>query len=144
MNPSTNTTPEVLISEVGPRDGLQSIKSIMPTPAKCEWIDALAKAGLQEIEVGSFVSPALLPQMADTVSVVQHALRHQGLRVMALVPNVRGATHALASGVHKITLPVSASEAHSLANVRKTHLQMLQELRAVVELVKEHNTRTGS
>lgn len=143
MNPS-HTTPEVLISEVGPRDGLQSIKTIMPTPAKCQWIDALAKAGLQEIEVGSFVSPKLLPQMADTASVVQHALRHQGLRVMALVPNVQGANDALASGVHKITLPVSASEAHSLANVRKTHIQMLQELRAVVELVKEHNTRNGS
>ncbi len=141
---SSNNTPEVLISEVGPRDGLQSIKSIMPTPAKCEWIDALAKAGLQEIEVGSFVSASLLPQMADTASVVQHALHHQGLRVMALVPNVRGATHALASGVHKITLPVSASEAHSLANVRKTHHQMLQELRAVVDLVQEHNTRTGA
>ena len=130
---------DVLISEVGPRDGLQSITAVMPTEAKCRWIDALAASGLREIEVGSFVSPKLLPQMADTAQVVQHARRHAGLRVMALVPNLQGAAAALAAGVHKITVPVSASEAHSLANVRKTHEQMLAELRAVVQHVREHN-----
>ncbi len=130
---------DVLISEVGPRDGLQSINTVMPTEAKCRWIDALAASGLREIEVGSFVSPKLLPQMADTAQVVQHAKRHAGLRVMALVPNLRGAEAALAAGVHKITVPVSASEAHSLANVRKTHEQMLDELRLVVSAVREHN-----
>jgi hydroxymethylglutaryl-CoA lyase len=130
---------DVLISEVGPRDGLQSINTVMPTEAKCRWIDALAASGLREIEVGSFVSPKLLPQMADTAQVVQHTKRHAGLRVMALVPNLRGAEAALAAGVHKITVPVSASEAHSLANVRKTHEQMLDELRLVVSAVREHN-----
>ncbi len=130
---------DVLISEVGPRDGLQSINTVMPTEAKCRWIDALAASGLREIEVGSFVSPKLLPQMADTAQVVQHAKRHAGLRVMALVPNLQGAEAALAAGVHKITVPVSASEAHSLANVRKTHEQMLDELRLVVSAVREHN-----
>jgi hydroxymethylglutaryl-CoA lyase len=130
---------DVLISEVGPRDGLQSISTAMPTEAKCRWIDALAAAGLREIEVGSFVSSKLLPQMADTAQVVQHSRRHAGLRVMALVPNLQGAMAALAAGVHKITVPVSASEAHSLANVRKTHEQMLAELRAVVQHVREHN-----
>ncbi len=130
---------DVLISEVGPRDGLQSIHTVMPTEAKCRWIDALAAAGLREIEVGSFVSPKLLPQMADTAQVVQHAKRHVGLRVMALVPNLHGAEAALTAGVHKITVPVSASEAHSLANVRKTHEQMLAELHAVVQRVREHN-----
>ena len=140
---ATSSHPDLLISEVGPRDGLQSIASVMPTAAKCRWIDALAEAGLREIEVGSFVSPKLLPQLADTAAVVQHALRHPGLRVMALVPNDRGAQAALAAGVHKITLPVSASEAHSLANVRKTHDQMLTELRAVVQRVRAHNTSTA-
>jgi hydroxymethylglutaryl-CoA lyase len=129
--------PEVLISEVGPRDGLQSVQATMPTADKLRWIDALVAAGLREIEVGSFVPAKLLPQMADVVSVVRHALRHQGITVMALVPNRRGAEAALAAGVHKITLPVSASEAHSLANVRKTPAQMLDELREVHALRRD-------
>jgi len=128
---------EVLISEVGPRDGLQSVKATMPTADKLRWIDALVAAGLREIEVGSFVPAKLLPQMADVVDVVHHALRHEGVTVMALVPNRRGAEAALASGVHKITLPVSASEAHSLANVRKTREQMVGELRGVHALRRD-------
>lgn len=123
----------VLISEVGPRDGLQSVARTMPLEHKCLWIDALVAAGVREIEVGSFVPPKLLPQMADTAEVVKHALRHKGVTVMALVPNLRGAQAALAAGVHKLTLPVSASRAHSLANVRKTPEEMVLE---VVEIVK--------
>ena len=128
---------QVHISEVGPRDGLQSVKAVMPTADKCRWIDALAAAGLREIEVGSFVPAHLLPQMADIAEVVRHAIAIPGLRVMALVPNRRGAEAALAAGVHKLTLPVSASEAHSLANVRKTREQMVEELRSVVALRNE-------
>ncbi len=124
----------VLISEVGPRDGLQSVKAVMPTAAKFAWLDALHAAGLREIEVGSFVPAHLLPQMADVADVVRHALTLPGLTVMALVPNVRGAQAALAAGVHKLTIPVSASAAHSLANVRKTREQMVAEVRAIVAL----------
>ncbi|MDH4466391.1 hydroxymethylglutaryl-CoA lyase [Acidovorax sp.] len=127
-------TPDVLISEVGPRDGLQSVKATMPTADKLRWIDALAVAGLREIEVGSFVPARLLPQMADVAEVVRHALTHPGITVMALAPNLRGAQAAIAAGVHKVTLPVSASPAHSLANVRKTPEAMLDEVRAVVAL----------
>jgi hydroxymethylglutaryl-CoA lyase len=129
--------PEVLISEVGPRDGLQSVKATMPTADKLRWIDALVAAGLREIEVGSFVPARLLPQMADVDDVVRHALGHAGVTVMALVPNRRGAEAALAAGVHKITLPVSASEAHSMANVRKTREQMVGELREVHALRRD-------
>ena len=129
---SSAAAPAVLISEVGPRDGLQSVAATMPTAAKCAWIDALAAAGLREIEVGSFVRPDLLPQLADTAAVVRHALRHPGLTVMALVPNLKGAQAAAAAGVHKVTLPVSASPAHSLANVRRTPTQMLDEVRQVL------------
>ncbi len=129
--------PEVLISEVGPRDGLQSVKATMPTADKLRWIDALVAAGLREIEVGSFVPPKLLPQMADVAEVVRLTLRHEGVTVMALVPNRRGAEAALQAGVHKITLPVSASEAHSLANVRKTPAQMVEELREVHALRRD-------
>ena len=127
-------TPSILISEVGPRDGLQSVKQTMPTAHKLRWIDALAAAGLREIEVGSFVPARLLPQMADIGAVVAHALAIPGLHVAVLVPNLRGAEAAFAAGVHKITLPVSVTEAHSLANVRKTHRQMIEEVRATVAL----------
>ena len=130
----TNSTTDVLISEVGPRDGLQSVAAVMPTAAKLAWIDALHAAGLREIEVGSFVPARLLPQMADVAEVVRHALGLPGWTVMALVPNTRGAEAALAAGVHKLTLPVSASQAHSLANVRKSREQMVDEVRAVVRL----------
>ena len=129
--------PAVIISEVGPRDGLQSVKAVMPTAAKRAWIDALVAAGLREIEVASFVPARLLPQMADAAEVVQHARTHPGLTVMALVPNLKGAEAALAAGVHKLTIPVSASRAHSLANVRKTPEQMVDEVRSIVALRNE-------
>jgi hydroxymethylglutaryl-CoA lyase len=130
-------TLDVLISEVGPRDGLQSVKATMPTADKLRWIDALAAAGLREIEVASFVPARLLPQMADAAQVVQHARRHADVRVMALVPNLRGAQAALAAGAQKLTLPVSASPAHSMANVRKSPEDMVQEVAAVLRLRDE-------
>jgi len=132
------SSPSVLISEVGPRDGLQSVSRTMATADKRAWIGALHAAGLREIEVASFVPATLLPQMADAAEVVRHALTLPGLTVMALVPNLRGAEAALAAGVHQLTLPVSASEAHSLANVRKTRAQMVDEVGRVVAL---RNTR---
>jgi hydroxymethylglutaryl-CoA lyase len=108
----------ILVSEVGPRDGLQSVKRSMPTEAKHRWIRALAGAGITEIEVASFVPPKLLPQMADAAAVVRDAVGVPGLTVLALAPNLRGFQDAAAAGAHKVTLPVSASEAHSRANVR--------------------------
>ena len=131
---NNQTEVDVLISEVGPRDGLQSIAAIMPTERKHAWIKALAAAGLREIEVGSFVPAKLLPQMADVESVVKQALALPGLYVTALSPNLRGAEAAFAAGIDKVTLPVSVSEPHSQANVRKTHVQMIDEVRAVVAL----------
>ncbi len=130
-------TSTVLISEVGPRDGLQSVKATMPTADKFAWINGLYNAGLREIEVCSFVPVKLLPQMADAVQVVHHALTLPGLTVMALVPNLRGAEAALAAGVHKLTIPVSASEAHSLANVRKSREDMIEEVRNIIVLKNE-------
>ena len=115
MQPSRE--PEVLISEVGPRDGLQSIRAIMPTADKKRWISALYDAGLREIEVCSFVPAAHLPQMADAAEVAAHALTLPGLTVMALVPNLHG-----------------AMAAHSLANVRKTREEMIEKLRLIAAL----------
>jgi hydroxymethylglutaryl-CoA lyase len=130
------THPAILVSEVGPRDGLQSIDPVMPLAAKCAWIDALVAAGIREIEVGSFVPARLLPQLADTAEVVAHARSHPGLTVAVLVPNAKGAEAALAAGAHKLTLPLSASETHSLKNLRRTHAQVLDEVRAVAAMVK--------
>ena len=137
-----NTT-TVLISEVGPRDGLQSVKATMPTADKLRWISALHAAGLREIEVGSFVPARLLPQLADTAAVVAHALTLPGLTVLALVPNLRGAEAALAAGVHKITVPVSASPAHSMANVRKSPQAMVEELRLIDALRRSTAPQVG-
>lgn len=121
----------ILISEVGPRDGLQSITAVMPTAAKMAWIAAEAAAGVREIEVGSFVPAKLLPQLADTLELVAFARAIPNLTVAVLVPNLRGAQAAVDAGAHKITLPLSASESHSLRNLRRTHAQVLDEARAI-------------
>ncbi|HMK87385.1 MAG TPA: hydroxymethylglutaryl-CoA lyase [Steroidobacteraceae bacterium] len=127
--------PPILISEVGPRDGLQSIASIMPTRAKIAWIAAEAAAGVREIEVGSFVPAKLLPQLADTAEVVRFARTLPGLTVAALVPNLRGAEAAVEAGAHKITLPLSVSETHSLRNLRRNHAEVLAEARSIAEFL---------
>lgn len=127
--------PAVLVSEVGPRDGLQSIDAVMPLEAKKAWIKAEHRAGVREIEVGSFVPAKVLPQLADTAEVVAFARTLPGLTVAVLVPNLRGAQAAIDAGAHKITLPLSVSETHSLRNVRRTHVQMLEEAKAIAALV---------
>lgn len=127
---------DIFISEVGPRDGLQSIKSIMPTEAKKAWVSAAAAAGVPEIEVGSFVPAHILPQLADTAEIVAHARTIPGLNVAVLVPNFKGAQAAIAAGAHKITIPLSVSETHSLRNVRRSHAQMLDEVRQIAELIR--------
>ena len=124
-------SPDIEISEVGPRDGLQSISPIMPTAAKKAWITALAAAGIPEIEVGSFVPATVLPQLADTAELVTHARGIKGLAVAVLVPNLRGAQNALKVGPHKMTLPLSVSETHSLKNLKRTHAQVLEEVRGI-------------
>lgn len=127
---------DIEISEVGPRDGLQSISTIMPTADKLAWIDALAKAGIPEIEVGSFVPASVLPQLADTAEVAQYAKNIAGLSVAVLVPNFRGAQNAVNVQPTKMSIPFSVSETHSLRNVKRNHQQMLEEVTRIAELVK--------
>lgn len=129
-------TPSVTISEVGPRDGLQSVDRVMATEAKKAWIKAEVEAGVSEIEVGSFVPPSLLPQMADTAEIVAYAKTLSGLDVVALIPNLRGAENAIKAGVDKMSIPFSMSETHSINNVRKDHPAMIAEIKAIAELVK--------
>jgi len=128
-------TGHIHISEVGPRDGLQSIDRVMPLEAKKAWIKVEADAGVSEIEVGSFVPPRLLPQMADTAELVAFAKTLPNLDVVTLIPNLKGAERAIAAGVDKMSIPFSISETHSINNVRKDHPAMLEEIRAIAELV---------
>lgn len=125
---------DIFICEVGMRDGLQAVKRTMATDHKKKWIDALHAAGVREVEIASFVPPKLLPQMADATEITQYALTLPDLTLIGLVPNLKGAQAALAAGVHKLTIPCSASVAHSLANVRKTREQMVDEVRNIVAL----------
>jgi hydroxymethylglutaryl-CoA lyase len=122
------TLRRAVIREVGLRDGLQSIATILSTAHKCDWIRDAHAAGLREIEVGSFVPARLLPQLADTAEVVAYAKGLPELVVSALVPNLHGAQRALDCGVDLLLVPLSASLAHSLANVRKTPDEMVEEV----------------
>lgn len=131
------TSIDIEVSEVGPRDGLQSIEPIMATKDKKRWISALAAAGLPEIEVGSFVPKSILPQLADTAELVEHALSIEGLTIAVLVPNLRGAEGAIKAGAHKISIPLSVSETHSLKNVRRSHAQMLEEVKSIRALIDD-------
>lgn len=117
-----------VIREVGLRDGLQSIATILPTENKREWIRAAHAAGQREIEVGSFVPARLLPQLADTAELVVFAKTLPGLFVSVLVPNLRGGEDAIAAEVDLMIVPLSASHAHSLANLRKTPDDVVAEV----------------
>ncbi|WP_019451612.1 hydroxymethylglutaryl-CoA lyase [Cupriavidus sp. BIS7] len=125
---STAWPARAVIREVGLRDGLQSIRTIVPTDRKKAWIRAAHAAGQREIEVGSFVPARLLPQLADTAELVEFARTLPGLFVSVLVPNLRGAENAIASGADLMIVPLSASHAHSLANLRKTPDDVVAEV----------------
>ncbi len=128
----THETPsfprKAIIREVGLRDGLQAIQRILPTALKIEWIRDAYAAGQHEIEVGSFVPPRLLPQLADTGELVAYAKTLPGLFVSVLVPNLKGGEKAIESGADLMLVPLSASHAHSLANLRKTPDDVLAEV----------------
>ncbi|AMM25806.1 hydroxymethylglutaryl-CoA lyase [Variovorax sp. PAMC 28711] len=129
MTPSsTRLPPRAVIREVGLRDGLQSIATILPTGRKREWIAAAYAAGQREIEVGSFVPARLLPQLADTAELMGYAKTFPDLFVSVLVPNLRGAESAIAEEADLMIVPLSASHAHSLANLRKTPDDVVAEV----------------
>jgi hydroxymethylglutaryl-CoA lyase len=118
----------VTLREVGLRDGLQSIARVVPTAQKLEWIRAAFDAGVREIEVGSYVPARLLPQLADTAELVAFAKTLPGLVASVLVPNLKGAERALETGADLMLLPLSASHAHSLANLRRTPDEAVAEV----------------
>lgn len=125
----------VTVREVGLRDGLQLVKSVLDTDSKLEWIRAQAATGFKEIEVTSFVPPAILPQFADAGQVMAGALEIDALTPSTLVPNLKGALKAIDAGAPKITFVLSASEAHNQSNVRRStdaSLAMFKALAAEV------------
>jgi len=118
----------VTIREVGLRDGLQSVATIVPTAAKLEWLRDAYDAGQRDIEVSSFVPPRLMPQLADAEEVLAFAQTLPGLRASVLVPNLKGAQRALDAHAHSMLVPLSASHAHSLANLRKAPDDVIAEI----------------
>ncbi|AOI66374.1 3-hydroxy-3-methylglutaryl-CoA lyase [Burkholderia territorii] len=118
----------VAIREVGLRDGLQSIKTVLPTELKLKWIGDAYAAGQREIEVGSFVPARLLPQLADTADLVAFAKTLPGLVVSVLVPNLKGAERAIETQADLMLIPLSASREHSLANLRKEPEDVVAEV----------------
>jgi hydroxymethylglutaryl-CoA lyase len=135
MTPSTfDTALPVTVREVGLRDGLQILARTLPTADKLQWLHGAYRAGLRELEVGSFVPPKLMPQLADTSEIVERALELPGLTVSVLVPNLKGAERAIDSGAHAMLLPLSASHAHSLANLRKAPDEAVDEVARMRDL----------
>lgn len=133
---------DVVITEVGPRDGLQNTRSFMPTAAKKAWISAEAAAGVRAIEVCSFVPAKLIPQFTDAAEVLAHANSLPGLTAVVLVPNLKGCERALAAGARRVMVPISVSEAHSMSNVRKTTAQAIEEFARMAELVRAQPAET--
>ncbi|MDB5895876.1 MAG: hydroxymethylglutaryl-CoA lyase [Rhodoferax sp.] len=128
MNSISPWPKHAIIREVGLRDGLQSIARVMPTAHKLEWLKGAHAAGQREVEVGSFVPARLLPQLADTAEILAFAQTLPGLKASVLVPNARGAQMAMDCGAELMLLPLSASHAHSLANLRKTPDEVVADI----------------
>jgi hydroxymethylglutaryl-CoA lyase len=127
---------QVIVCEVGPRDGLQMAHARMPTATKIRWIEALAASGLPEIEVGSFVPARVIPQMSDTDEVVR-AVRNLPPVIIALAPNLKGAQLAAAAGAQRISVPVSVSEGHSRANTNRTTAEAVSEVARIAAWIKD-------
>lgn len=134
---------DVLVREVGLRDGLQLVKAMLPTKTKLDWIRAEAAAGMPEIEATSFVPPKVIPQFADAADVAAGLNNIDGPEMCTLVPNRKGAELALAAGFKKINFVISVSETHNQANVRRSTERSLQEFSDISAMRKERPEWAG-
>ncbi len=125
--------PDVVVYEVGPRDGLQNEPESVPTAAKIELLSRLARTGLSRIEATSFVSPRWIPQLADGEAVARSAPRVPGVVWSGLVPNEQGYERLRATGLPVAALFVSASESHNRKNVNCSVAESLERFRPVAE-----------
>ena len=123
---------EAILSEVAPRDGLQSIAAFVPTETKIALVKASYEAGLRRMEIGSFVSPKAIPQMADTAAVLQYAKQLEGLECTVLVPNRKGFDLAMKAGADRLGLFMSVTEGHNQANLNRSRADSLADLGAIV------------
>lgn len=133
--------PRVTVYEVGPRDGLQNEPETLPLETKVAFIDRLTDAGLPAIEVGSFVSPRAIPQLADTEEVFRRIRRASGVRYPALVPNLQGFERALAAGVSEIAVFTAASETFNQHNIHAGVDESIERFRPVVSRAREEKIR---
>lgn len=143
MTPNTNMD-KVRIVEVGPRDGLQNVKTSIPTPTKIELIKRLQQTGLQSVEITSVVSPRAIPQLSDCTTVlsnahIQRVLQNGQIRAPVLIPNLKGLEIALQHGVREVAVFVSASEGFSRANINCSVQEGLDRAKAVAERARENN-----
>ncbi|MGD8243584.1 MAG: hydroxymethylglutaryl-CoA lyase, partial [Anaerolineae bacterium] len=129
---------EVQIIEVGPRDGFQNLPDFIETALKVQVIELLIQAGVQRMEVTSFVHPRAVPQMRDAGEVLQ-AVRRNGCECFAMVPNLIGAERALEAGADMLNLVVSASESHNQSNVRRSIDDSLRGFEPVFDLARERD-----
>lgn len=123
----------VEIVEVGPRDGVQSVPTIIPTEEKLRLINGLLDAGVKRMEIGSFVSPKAIPQMQDIAEIISRLGKREGVRPMTLVPNLKGAKLAVAAGIKEIIFVISMTESHNQSNVRRSVAQSIEELKTLLE-----------
>ncbi|HBB17820.1 MAG TPA: hydroxymethylglutaryl-CoA lyase [Syntrophus sp. (in: bacteria)] len=132
--------PSVVIREVMLRDGLQNITEFIPTEAKIELFQLLAAGGIEDAEITSFVNPKAVPQFADASQVAQAVLKikPEGVRVSALIPNLKGALLALNSGMRNLAFVMSVSESHNISNVRRSTEESLDELKKILDLGTEY------
>lgn len=128
--------PGVVIREVMLRDGLQNITEFIPTEAKIELFRLLVAGGIADAEITSFVNPKAVPQFADASQVARAVLetRPEGVRVSALIPNLKGAELALKSGIRNLAFVMSVSESHNISNVRRSTEESLDELKKILDL----------
>jgi len=131
----------VTVVEVGPRDGLQNERALIPTDVKVRFVDALSDAGLPAIEVTSFVNPKAIPQLADAEDVLSAITRKPGVRYPVLVPNERGFERALAAGAHEIAVFTAASETFNKHNINATIAESIERFKPVVVGAKKHEMR---
>lgn len=125
----------VEIVEVGPRDGVQSVPTFIPTQEKLRLINGLLDAGVRRMEIGSFVSPKAIPQMQDIAEIIARLGGREGVRPMTLVPNLKGAKLAVGAGMKEIIFVISMTESHNQSNVRRSVAQSIEELRALLQEV---------
>ncbi len=131
----------VTVYEVGPRDGLQNEAEGLSVDARVEYVDRLTESGLTAIEVGSFVSPRAIPQLADTEAVFARIHRASGTRYPALVPNLKGLERAIAAGVREIAVFTAASETFNRHNVNAGVDESIERFRPVVARAQEEKIR---